>query len=266
MLKINIRKWLCLASTLSLLIATLPAEAVINDAEAINKAGRQRMLSQRIAKNYIMMGSDVNPDIASKELDKSMALFEQQFLELQKYAPTDKIYQSLNDVAIIWQNYRLKVLTTPTKEEALIIMTISDQLLASSETVVKEIAAYANQQTGQLVNLSGRQRMLSQRIAKLYTARAWGIQDQSVDNALLTAIDEFDDALMTLQKSEFNSNEINTKLAKVKSQWDFTNAGFKISDQGHFVPNMVSVTTESILKKMNDITYDYEQLMMKSAI
>ncbi|KEI71606.1 type IV pili methyl-accepting chemotaxis transducer N-terminal domain-containing protein [Endozoicomonas elysicola] len=266
MLKQLFQKSIFLGFMLSLITTSIPALATINDAEAINKAGRQRMLSQRIAKSYIMIGSDVNPDVASKELDISIALFEQQFIELQDYAPNDNIKQSLNEVAAIWQDYRFKVLTRPSRNEALTVIAMSDQLLASSEAVVKAISEHVKHEAGNLVDVSGRQRMLSQRIAKLYIASAWGIRDEAVSSELDTAIIEFDGALKTLRQSALNSAEINKKLTKVQSQWDFTNAGFKISDQGQFVPNMVSVTTESILKKMNDLTYDYEQLMIKSNI
>ena len=252
-----------LSTLFSLIITSMPAVATINDAEAINKAGRQRMLSQRIAKSYIMIGSDVNPDQATADLDISMALFEQQFLELLDYAPNEAIRNSLNDAAITWQEFRLKVLEAPSREDALTVLTLSDELLARSELVVKAITEHVGHEAGHLVDISGRQRMLSQRIAKLYIARAWGVKNQSVDESLAVAINEFGTALTTLRQSELNSSDINQKLSKVQSQWDFTNAGFKISDQGKFVPNMVSVTTESILNKMNDLTYDYEQLMMK---
>ncbi len=132
--------------------------------------------------------------------------------------------------------------------------------------ITTSIPALATINDAEAINKAGRQRMLSQRIAKLYIASAWGIRDEAVSSGLDTAIIEFDGALKTLRQSALNSAEINKKLTKVQNQWDFTNAGFKISDQGQFVPNMVSVTTESILKKMNDLTYDYEQLMIKSNI
>ena len=41
-----------------------PASAVIGAAEAMNLSGMQRMLSQRIAKSYLMIGSEVRSDQA----------------------------------------------------------------------------------------------------------------------------------------------------------------------------------------------------------
>ena len=54
---------------------------------ALNKAGRQRMLTQNIMKNYMLLGLDVDVTRSRKELDKSVALFEEQFQELSDYAP-----------------------------------------------------------------------------------------------------------------------------------------------------------------------------------
>ena len=42
---------------LGLLFGSLPCQAGISDAEAVNRAGMQRMLSQRIAKTYLMIGT-----------------------------------------------------------------------------------------------------------------------------------------------------------------------------------------------------------------
>ncbi len=56
---------------LSLLLGTLPCQAAINDAEAVNRAGQQRMLSQRVAKSYLMIGTDTRTEQALTQLDQS---------------------------------------------------------------------------------------------------------------------------------------------------------------------------------------------------
>ena len=258
----SINNFFCLGIALTLMHVATPSHAVINNAEAINKSGLQRMLSQRITRNYLMIGADVNTYNASKELEKNIALFDQHLLELQAYAPTKHIKQKLSAVYQVWEEYKVQVQAEPTWEEALTVIELSDRLLAGSESVVQAIEAHANHQVGKLVNVSGRQRMLCQRIAKLYMAQAWNIQSDDIQAAMALAIQEFDQALQTLRQSNLNSATIKTKLTAIQAQWNYTNASFEIGDKGVFVPMVVSVTTDSILKKMNEVTSDYEQLMV----
>ena len=59
------------------LLAGMPAWGQIaNLNEAINKAGRQRMLSQRTAKAYLALLLEVEPDKARQVMDQSMSLFD----------------------------------------------------------------------------------------------------------------------------------------------------------------------------------------------
>jgi len=63
---------------LALVLSVLGGEALaqITDLNsAINKAGRQRMLSQRMAKAYFQIGQQVEVDRSKKILDASVSLF-----------------------------------------------------------------------------------------------------------------------------------------------------------------------------------------------
>ena len=55
--------------------------------DAINKAGRQRMLSQRMSKAYLALVQQVEPGTAQQVLDRSVALFDRQLVELKAFAP-----------------------------------------------------------------------------------------------------------------------------------------------------------------------------------
>lgn len=249
---------------MALMAATLSfsATAELSNAEAINESGRQRMLSQRTAKAWLMLGMDVNTEKATKELDASVAQFEKNFLDLQEFASTVQIQAALEEVSKVWQQYRLLIMSQPHKDRAAAVLEQSDKLLKTSEKLVQEIEAYTSIKAAKLVNISGRQRMLSQRIAKLYMAKSWGIQSSSLDKDMRQAMSEFEAAMETLQKSPLNTVQINTQLRRVEGQWRFSKAGFQMDKSGHHVPTVISVTTESILKKMDTLTGEYADVML----
>ena len=245
-----------------LLATSLPVEAVLTDAEAVNKSGRQRMLSQRIVKNYLMLGAGVNIEVAQKQLDASIALFEQQFLELSDYAPTQKIRDMLARVEEVWQLYRVQALATPSKQDAVWVLRKSNELLTLSNDVVTLIEQHAGGSNAKLVNVSGRQRMLVPAYCRpIHGAGLGGWMPKSFMESWMGAITLFDDSLQFLRVAPENSADIQKKLNKVRAQWQFSKAGFKGEKEGRYVPIVISVTTESILRKMNELTGDYEKLM-----
>ena len=64
----------------SLAVSHRGAQAQVSDInDAINKAGRQRMLSQRMAKAWLAIGLDIEVARAQRILGDSMALFDRVF-------------------------------------------------------------------------------------------------------------------------------------------------------------------------------------------
>lgn len=227
---------------------------------AINKAGRQRMLTQRILKSYLLVGQNVDADSAQRQLDQSIALFEQQLDELDEFTSNKSVVKSLERVSNQWQGFRQRVIEKPSTKNALDIINEGDELLVSCEKVVKNLEKMADSRKGNIINVSGRQRMLSQRIGMLYSAHSWGVDNRNLSKNLEIAIKEYDDALVLLQASPINTKEISKALAKVANKWEFSRSGFSQMDNERYVPFIIQVTTESMLKKMNKITGLYEAL------
>lgn len=233
---------------------------VLTMGSALNKAGRQRMLTQNIMKNYLAVGLEVDVVRAREELDRSVALFEEQFQELTEYAPSKKISASLSTVEVLWFEYRSLALNKVSRENAAKILDRNNTILAACHQVVLDLEAFANRESAKMVNTSGRQRMLSQRIAAYYFAHAWGFRDAEFVAEFEKAKGEYDTGLKTLTAFNKNSNDINKALKKVQAQWDFSNTGFRLLEDGNYVPHVISVTTRGMLKRMDAITHLYEDL------
>lgn len=233
---------------------------VLTMGSAINKAGRQRMLTQNIMKNYLALGLDVDVTRAREELDKSVALFEEQYQELVEYAPSDKIRQSLSKVEDLWFEYRSLAIGKVNRDNAAKILDRNNAILAACHQVVLDLEAFAGRKSAKMVNTSGRQRMLSQRIAAYYFAHAWGFRDQEFIAAFEKAKAEYGLGLNTLVMFDKNTVDIREALKKVQAQWSFSNIGFDQLEDGNYVPHVISVTTSGMLKRMDAITHQYEDL------
>jgi len=232
---------------------------------AINKAGRQRMLTQRIVKAYCLVGLKVQTSRHRKQLDKAVTLFEDQLNQLKAFAPNDEIRTGLAQVETLWGPFKTLATGDPTQEGATKLLELDGPLLASAHEVVQLLEQQSTTPAGRLVNLAGRQRMLSQRLAKFYMARAWSIELPNMADQMKTAAGEFEDALNTeLITSASNTPEIQQELNKANKQWALYKRGLKLEeDSGNHIPVIMAATSENLLKIMNKITGMYAQLPSK---
>ena len=143
--------------------------------EAINKAGRQRMLSQRMAKAWLAAGQQIESARAERILYDSMALFDRQFVELKAFAPTPDIRSTYQAMEAVWSEYKSALVGfSPAKQTAPQLIQLDSKVLALAHQGTVQLEKHSGRSVGKLVNIAGRQRMLSQRMAKYYLSNAWG--------------------------------------------------------------------------------------------
>lgn len=262
----NRREWMKQSLTLGAGLALLPqARAQISSLnEAINKAGRQRMLSQRMAKAWLAIGQGVDTKRAEKVLFDSMAWFDRQFVELRAYAPTPEIEATYKALDPIWSDYKAALVgAPPDRSAAPVLMSLDAKVLKLAHQGTVQLEQYSGKAVGKLVNVAGRQRMLSQRTAKFYLSQCWGAAVPEQIKELDAARLEFTQALQTLMAAPQATPAIRQELELAHQQWIFfDNALSRVGERSGSSQHASEVFTssENILQVMDKVTGLYSRL------
>jgi nitrate/nitrite-specific signal transduction histidine kinase len=238
------------------LLTPPPAQAQVADqSDAVNKAGRLRMLSQRMSKAWLALGQQVEPSRADKVLADSMALFDRQLVELKAYAPTPEIRATYRKLDAVWGDFKAALVgARPAAAAAPALLALDAQILALAQQGTQQLEAWSGRPLGRLVNIAGRQRMLSQRMAKYQLAQGWKAAADAREQ-VAQARREFLAALDVLNAAPEANATIRQELLLARQQWVFFDSA--LAKTGSLRPQEaadVFVSSENILQVMDRIT------------
>jgi hypothetical protein len=241
----------------------LSAQAQVLDLnDAINKAGRQRMLSQRMAKAWLALVHKTESGSAQLVLDRSMALFDRQLVELKTYAPNAELRKTYADLEAAWSEYKGALVGKhPSRDGAGGLLNTDARVLALAHQGTVQYEAVSSKPVGKLVNIAGRQRMLSQRMAKYFYAAALKVEPAQAQAEIAKSRGEFLNAMEVLRHAPEATPAIKDQLTLADNQWLFFDLALKeINSAGPKALSDMFVTSENLLSVMDRITGLYAGL------
>ncbi len=245
--------------------------------KAVNISGKQRMLTQRMGKIYLYLLDNPDDFKAKKDLKITKIIFEKQNLILEKNTSSRVTQNRLKDVKKTWVKYKKFLESVPNKEDAVKIIHTNSTILKYANSVVNAIILESkgnnisednyikeeDSELKQIINKSGRQRMLSQRLALYYFANKPGLKNPNTQNKLKVVFKELDDALNDLLICNFNNDRIDEALGDVMERWETIKTNKeRLFKQGYNDLEIYKLSND-LTKTFNKITNFYEKVRVE---
>jgi len=216
-------------------------------AEDINIAGRQRMLTQKISKDILQIASGIDIKASAEDLIKSKKLFNDSLNSLIKKSKLKNITKQLKKVQAIWSKVspHIDAKNAGNKKTVKIIADALDKTRVQMNKAVKKyenslkrqiLAKSLSSIVGQLIqqknlkglvlNLSGKQRMLTQRMTKNALLIAIGIDKANSQKDLIFCANLYNQTLngfikgdKALKLTATKNPQIQAHLKVIQTKW-----------------------------------------------
>jgi CRP-like cAMP-binding protein len=200
----------------------------------INGAGRQRALSQRMAKSWLMLEQGLLARPSRLVLRQSVRHFDSRLKELGIQTSGTENHAAWAELAGLWPRYRALLEVPPNPADARELFTINEDVLEAADQLARGLAKAQGTHKAQLVNLAGRSRMLSQRAAKHFLFRHMGIHVADCRSRLENASAEFSATLAELKASALDEPGFSARLESAGNLWKLFRSAMDIRDPGDF--------------------------------
>lgn len=215
-------------------------------AHVINLAGKQRMLSQKLSKEVLLVAMDVNKLKNISNLAATTSQFQKnqygliygdEFLGLPQTTDPEQLalMQAVNE---IWSEFHASIdhaLLNKTVDAGVVSLVASgsevlldklEQAVSAYERSAHEVGLNGVNALVKTINLSGRQRMLTQKMSKQCLLIAYGYNAEQTRTKLLKSKTQFETVLNGLLDGDpalglslQPTDKIEQQLQQVKSMW-----------------------------------------------
>jgi two-component system, response regulator PdtaR len=226
-------------------------------ADGVNRAGQLRMLSQRLVK-LLSMQLLQGGVVASPRLKDSVKRIDDNFKVLKQNFTQPELAILVKQAALTWESLKKKLKQQPQAQHMGAVDSLAEALLVHAEQLTGQLQSAGTASPLQVLNLAGRQRMLSQRFAKFALLEALGAPCDAA--AMLDARQSFEKAQHYLNNIPLSTPEIGQLLAAAKLDWKRLVVGVE-DIQSAAGQGEVESASEALLEVFERLSATYETSM-----
>jgi AmiR/NasT family two-component response regulator len=231
-------------------------------AESVNRAGQLRMLSQRLIKLYLLQLAGVQLATHKERLKDSMQRIDGNLALLGKSLSKPTFGDLLGQVVVTWTRLKTALQDEPRADQLARLDELAEALLQGAERLTASLENAGAVAPLHVLNMAGRQRMLSQRFAKYALLGVLGEAPsiQRSEAGLAECKAEFEQGLVYLKSLPLTTPDIRNALETAAVAWAQMLAGAADARQPSGREGVASAS-EVLLDVFEQLSGYYERSM-----
>jgi len=221
--------------------------------------------SERILKDYALIGMKITYHDPKKDLEETVARLDKEMEELEKHKLTDALHAEEVALHKEWLQIEENLTHDPVKESALTLHHHVNTFAKHCEVLAEYLAKDTGNPAEHYVVLIARLNLNVQELAGVYTMKAWGaIGDDEYYQEVKDVIEDYNktyDELMAA-KSNMVSDSVKSKLKTLKKHF-MVFEFMAESKSGRFVPLLIAKKANGIHEETIEILKQEEREVEK---